>query len=121
MSKANEVIGTAAREGPAKPDLRLPVKSGSQNQEEANVSNFRGSSRPGFALTAVFSFVVLLSIWSVLSYGGMVQPAFFLPTPNKVLSSLLHQLLSSEFWHHIWISVFRVSQVSSSLALSRYR
>lgn len=64
-------------------------------------------ARP-FAFTAGTSFLLMLAIWSLLSYSGSVDPVF-LPTPVKVLTVMIEQFGKSAFWHHIGISVFRVS------------
>jgi NitT/TauT family transport system permease protein len=69
---------------------------------------FEDIPKRGFGVTAALSFMILLGFWSVLSYGELVNP-IFLPTPDKVLVTLLHQLGTSLYWHHIGISVFRVS------------
>ncbi|WP_042171243.1 ABC transporter permease [Paenibacillus gorillae] len=61
-----------------------------------------------FALTAGASFLALLLIWSVLSYMKLVNPVF-LPEPHQVLMELFRQLGTEAYWHHIGISVFRVS------------
>lgn len=54
------------------------------------------------------TFVAVLALWSAASWGGWVQSAF-LPTPLQVLVQFGHQLGNPEFWHHVGISIFRVS------------
>ncbi len=61
-----------------------------------------------FALTSGFSFILLLLVWSLLSYTKAVNPVF-LPTPHKVLFEMVHLLSTGAYWHHIGISLFRVS------------
>ncbi|MDQ0194161.1 ABC transporter permease [Paenibacillus wynnii] len=61
-----------------------------------------------FTLTAACGFLVLLAVWSVLSYSEAVSRTF-LPTPHQVLFELFRLLGTGEYWHHIGISVFRVS------------
>ncbi|WP_338066337.1 ABC transporter permease [Paenibacillus montanisoli] len=61
-----------------------------------------------FAMTASFSFVLLLGIWAALSYTEAVDP-IFLPTPGEVVVEMVRLLGTSEYWNHIGISVFRVS------------
>jgi NitT/TauT family transport system permease protein len=58
-----------------------------------------------FGVTGIF--IVLLGIWSVFSYGQLVERTF-LPTPDQVLVQLLRQLFNPDFWPHIGISLFRV-------------
>ncbi|RIE01684.1 ABC transporter permease [Cohnella faecalis] len=69
---------------------------------------FEDISRKGFGMTAAFSFLLLLAGWSVLSYGEFVNP-IFLPTPDRVLATFFDLLGTSAYWHHIGISIFRVS------------
>ncbi|HTG70057.1 MAG TPA: ABC transporter permease [Candidatus Udaeobacter sp.] len=61
-----------------------------------------------FAVTAGFSFALLLGLWSLLSYTETVSP-IFLPKPHAVLVQLILNLGSPEYWGHIGISVFRVT------------
>ncbi|WP_308637033.1 ABC transporter permease [Paenibacillus silvisoli] len=61
-----------------------------------------------FAFTAGFSFILLLVVWAALSYTEAVNPVF-LPTPDKVIVEMVQLLGTAEYWHHIGISVFRVS------------
>lgn len=109
MSKPNESSGGPPRIELKEPGLLVPLSSGSKRRKRHAMQIFEDIPKRGFGMTAVFSFLFLLGIWSMLSYGGFVQPSFFLPTPDKVLGSLFEQLGSGEFWNHIGISVFRVS------------
>ncbi|MBO7748044.1 ABC transporter permease [Paenibacillus sp. MWE-103] len=61
-----------------------------------------------FAFAAGLSFLLLLALWSALSYGKAVNPVF-LPAPDLVLREMASLLGTSDYWHHIGISVFRVS------------
>ncbi|MBW7461461.1 ABC transporter permease subunit, partial [Paenibacillus sepulcri] len=61
-----------------------------------------------FAFTAGASFALLLLVWSLLSYTEAVNPVF-LPKPHEVLLELIHQLGTATYWHHIGISLFRVT------------
>jgi NitT/TauT family transport system permease protein len=82
--------------------------NGSKRRKRPAMQIFEDIPKRGFVMTAAFSFLLLLAFWSVLSYGEFVNP-IFLPTPDIVLVSLLKQLGTSMYWHHIGISVFRVS------------
>lgn len=67
----------------------------------------------------ILSGASLLTLWSILSYGGFVDP-FFLPSPTSVLSTLRVLWIEGEFWHDILISITRVSIaffLSAALAL----
>ncbi|MFC4777199.1 ABC transporter permease [Paenibacillus sp. GCM10023252] len=61
-----------------------------------------------FAITGGLSFLLLLALWSALSYTEAVNP-LFLPKPHEVLRTFGELLGSPEYWEHIGISVFRVS------------
>lgn len=60
-----------------------------------------------FILSGTFAFIVLVAGWSVLSYGGYVQP-HFLPAPGKVVDSAIKMITGGELFKHIYISVYRV-------------
>lgn len=55
----------------------------------------------------ISSFVSLFLIWYALTWMEVVKE-IFLPTPIDVSISFFEALLSSTFWGHIWISVYRV-------------
>lgn len=99
VTVADTIIGSASSPSP-------PVSSAKTRKRHA-MQIFEDIPRRGFGITAIASFLVMLSFWSVLSYGQLVNP-IFLPTPDKVLVSLFDQLGTSVYWNHIGISVFRV-------------
>jgi NitT/TauT family transport system permease protein len=109
MANAGEEIGTAAFGGAASEAAR--TAGSSQAARPARRQRFRifeDISRRAFAVTAVVSFAVLLLVWSILSYGKMVNPVF-LPTPGAVVKTFADLLGTQAYWHHIGISVFRVT------------
>lgn len=53
------------------------------------------------------TFLVLLIVWSILSYGGFVPP-LFLPTPTKVLGDLFSIYREGRLWKDIVYSNLRV-------------
>lgn len=57
-------------------------------------------------ILGIVAFLLILILWSGLSYGKMVDP-LFLPTPTATLQASL-QLFSSGFWTDIGMTVFRV-------------
>ena len=57
---------------------------------------------------SVCSFVVLMAIWSVLTYGGFV-PGIFLPTPGKVFSDAVALFTAFNLLSDIGASVIRVT------------
>ncbi len=69
---------------------------------------FKEISPRAFAWTSASSFVLLLGVWSLLSYMELVNPVF-LPKPHDVLIKLVLNLGSPAYWEHIGISVFRVT------------
>lgn len=57
-------------------------------------------------LLGVSAFVLILLAWSVLSYGGFMDP-LFLPSPTKTWSSAI-AMFSGGFVADIWATVYRV-------------
>ncbi|HVD09693.1 MAG TPA: hypothetical protein VNB88_03520, partial [Gaiellaceae bacterium] len=55
------------------------------------------------AALAVSSFVIVIGIWSILSYGGFVRP-YFLPGPWKVATALYNMFAHEGFAHDVWAS-----------------
>lgn len=53
-------------------------------------------------------FVLVLALWTGMSYGGVVERTF-LPTPLQVAEQFVRQLTSHDFWVHIGMSVYRVT------------
>lgn len=53
------------------------------------------------------SFVVTIGIWSILSYGGLVQE-LFLPSPSKVASALWEMFVHEDFIADVWASFERI-------------
>jgi NitT/TauT family transport system permease protein len=58
--------------------------------------------------TVVFSLILIFGIWSILSYGGFVKPAFFLPTPTQVVEAGVRMFQSGELQENAAASIFRV-------------
>src|SRR5260221_1217019 len=54
-------------------------------------------SRRAYTVAVAISLVVLFGGWSLLSYGGMVKPAYFLPTPTQVFTAAAGVIHSREF------------------------
>ncbi|MCI1222911.1 MAG: ABC transporter permease [Bifidobacterium subtile] len=57
-------------------------------------------------LLGVAAFVLILAVWSLLSYGGFVDP-LFLPSPAKTWASAV-TMFSGGFVVDIWATVYRV-------------
>lgn len=60
-----------------------------------------------FTSAGLVTFILFLAIWSLLSYGGIVNP-LFLPTPTAVLISAVDLLFHGELLSDIGISFTRV-------------
>lgn len=56
----------------------------------------------------VFTVVLLLTIWSILSYGGFVRPAYFLPSPTQVISAAARMIQTGELFENAQASIFVV-------------
>jgi NitT/TauT family transport system permease protein len=56
---------------------------------------------------AVSSFLVALAIWSILSYGGIVQE-LFLPSPSSVAKALWDMFVHEDFISDVWASFWRI-------------
>jgi NitT/TauT family transport system permease protein len=61
--------------------------------------------RSHYAAIAIASVGLLFGLWAVLSYGGFVQPAYFLPTPSEVLSSAVRMILDGSLLENAWASI----------------
>ncbi|MEX1030465.1 MAG: ABC transporter permease [Paenibacillaceae bacterium] len=61
-----------------------------------------------FTILSLSSFATIIVLWYALCLLEIVDP-IFLPTPHRVLQELVYQLSTGAYWHHIGISVFRVS------------
>lgn len=60
-----------------------------------------------YHLAGFITFLVLLVLWSIVSYGGMVNRQF-LPTPSEVVTSFIGLITSGSYFADIAISVQRV-------------
>lgn len=60
-----------------------------------------------YASLAVLGLLVLLAVWSLLTYTGLVR-SFFLPTPTKVVSAILLLLTEGSLLADIFASVYRI-------------
>lgn len=65
-------------------------------------------SRSWYIAGALLSFITLLSLWILLSYGNVVDKNF-LPTPSSVLVEFVRYIQLPNFWSDIGISLYRIS------------
>src|SRR5262249_34180172 len=61
--------------------------------------------RSHYATIVIGSVGLLLGLWALLSYGGFVQPTYFLPTPTEGLGSGMRMLLDGSLIEHAWASI----------------
>ncbi|HMN27099.1 MAG TPA: ABC transporter permease [Caldilineaceae bacterium] len=61
--------------------------------------------RAYYLVILVTSLVALFATWAVISYGGFVAPAYFLPTPSQVVSAGAHMIATGELFEHAWASL----------------
>lgn len=52
------------------------------------------------------SLLTIFALWALLSYGGLVQPAYFLPTPTQVLTTAWRMLLDGSLVDNASASIF---------------
>jgi NitT/TauT family transport system permease protein len=69
---------------------------------------FRGDLTPrSYTTFAVGSFAVIFLVWSLLSYGKLVDP-FFLPTPTVIGRTFWRLCTQDNFLWDVWVSTTRV-------------
>lgn len=67
----------------------------------------RKISKTQYIALAVLGLLIFLLVWSLLTYTGFVR-SFFLPTPTKVLSSIITLLTEGSLLSDIFASVYRI-------------
>lgn len=67
----------------------------------------RKISKAQYTALAVFGLLIFILVWSLLTYTGFVR-SFFLPTPTKVLSSIITLLTEGSLLSDIFASVYRI-------------
>lgn len=61
--------------------------------------------RTHYLLIVALSVGLLLGVWSILSYGKIVQPEYFLPSPTQVLTTGARMIQSGELWENAQASI----------------
>lgn len=56
---------------------------------------------------AIFSFVLLIGVWQLLSVTGMVN-SVFLPAPTEVVGTIIDSFVSGSIWEDLYISCYRI-------------
>jgi NitT/TauT family transport system permease protein len=52
-------------------------------------------------------FAVVLAVWSILTYGGLIEP-LFLPEPSTVAKALYDMFVHEDFAADVWASFYRI-------------
>jgi NitT/TauT family transport system permease protein len=52
-------------------------------------------------------FAVVLTVWSILTYGGLIEP-LFLPEPGVVARALYDMFVHEDFASDVWASFYRI-------------
>lgn len=60
-----------------------------------------------YILRVFFSLLILLTIWSLVTYSGLIKE-FFLPTPLDTIRALIHLFNEQGFIADLGISIFRI-------------
>jgi NitT/TauT family transport system permease protein len=64
--------------------------------------------RRQYLLFSSTSFVIVLVVWSILSYGKFIDP-FFLPAPSTIVRTIYELFTHYNLLSDIWASVYRVT------------
>lgn len=64
-------------------------------------------SKKEYFFKGFVSFLLILILWSLLTYTGLIKP-FFLPTPTQVVDALISLFVEFNFLSDIIISVYRI-------------
>lgn len=64
-------------------------------------------SRRLWLTLAAAGILTVLSVWSILSYGGVVEE-FFLPSPTKTASELVDLFVNQGYATDVWVSTKRI-------------
>ncbi len=75
-----------------------------ETEKEIELKNEKRS--PGGILSAV-SFALIILIWCVLTYGGLVSE-IFVPSPTDVVNAIIRMARDGSLWEHCFMSAKRV-------------
>lgn len=64
-------------------------------------------NRKIYMLIAILSFVLIIMGWNFASVSGIVDPVF-LPTPQKVITTIIKSFTSGSIWGDLYISCYRI-------------
>jgi NitT/TauT family transport system permease protein len=60
-----------------------------------------------YTAIAASSFIILILVWHLLSVSGIVSQVF-LPTPAKVVETIVQSFVSGDIWKDLYISCYRI-------------
>jgi NitT/TauT family transport system permease protein len=89
-------------------EQRLPEPAESRPRANALFALRGELSARAYGSIALAVFVGLFAVWSVLAYGGLVNP-LFLPTPTQVLVAGIELGRSGELVSDLWASNLRIA------------
>src|SRR5579859_5335684 len=81
------------KRAPAKPDQRSTRIGDVFRPLEPLRSNI-------YTATLLISIVLIIGVWAVISYSGIVHPAFFLPNPTQVIVAAGQMLQTGELFQN---------------------
>src|SRR4051794_25775618 len=58
-----------------------------------------------YGAAVALSLIVIFGVWSLLSYGGFIKPAYFLPTPTLVLQTAGRMIQTGELAENAQASI----------------
>lgn len=76
--------------------------------------------RRHYLLVVALSILTLFGLWAILSYGNLVKPDYFLPSPTQVLTAAVRMVQSGELFENAQASIFVVVSgwaLASALAI----
>ena len=97
----------ARREAPARPGRPGAGASGRPSLVQRYLTPKEPIPRVAAVTLALAFFALIIGIWAILSYGGLVRE-FFLPGPGKVANTLYSMFADEGFAHDVWASFYRI-------------
>src|SRR5258707_10281054 len=53
-----------------------------------------------YTATLLISIVIIIGVWAIISYSGIVHPAFFLPNPTQVIVAAGQMIQTGELFQN---------------------
>src|SRR5215510_9796226 len=64
--------------------------------------------RSYYVTTMAFSITFIFTVWGIVTYGGLVHPAYFLPTPTQVWTAGVKMVQTGELYEHVQASLLEI-------------